>query len=98
MPKGYWIVQTDISDQAGHQKYVEANRDVLRRHGAKMLVRSERREIVEGHVRSRYIVLEFPDYETALACYHSADYQEARKLRLSNTIADFAIVEGFEPS
>ena len=94
MAKGYWLVQTDISDQAGHQKYLEMNRPVLRRYGAKLLVRSEQREIVEGTCRSRHLVIEFPDYEAALSCYHSEEYQEARKRRLDNTVADIAIVEG----
>jgi hypothetical protein len=40
---------------------------------------------IEGQSRSRNVVIEFPDYETALACYHSPEYQENIKVRLPHS-------------
>jgi uncharacterized protein (DUF1330 family) len=51
---------------------------------------------VEGGSRSRNAVIEFKDYETALACYKSADYQAAIKLRAPVSTADIIIVEGYD--
>ena len=38
--------------------------------------------------------IEFKDYDTALACYHSAEYQAAKEIRVANADADFLIIEG----
>ena len=73
--------------------------EYCKRKGAKTLVVPRgRREVVEGSPRSRQIVQEFPDYETALAAYHSEEYQEIRKLRQNSSIVDLVIVEGFDPT
>jgi uncharacterized protein (DUF1330 family) len=41
-------------------------------------------------------VIEFPDYETAVACYRSPEYQANIKIRQPNATADLIIVEGYE--
>ena len=99
MAKGYWITQTDITDDAGHAIYAAAVRNYLDRYHAKTLVisRPGRREVVEGNVRSRQLIQEFADYETALAAYHSDEYQEIKKLRRNTAAIDLVIVEGFDP-
>ena len=38
-------------------------------------------EVLEGASRSRTVVIEFPDYASAVACYHSPEYQAAAALR-----------------
>jgi uncharacterized protein (DUF1330 family) len=40
------------------------------------------------------VAIEFDSYETAKACYHSPEYQEALKLRLVCSTGRIAIVEG----
>ena len=98
MAKGYWINQSDVTDEAAHAKYAKAVGEYLHRMGAKTLVFSkpERREVVEGTVRSRQLIQEFPDYESALAAYHSEEYQEIKKLRQKSAIIDLVIVAGVE--
>jgi uncharacterized protein (DUF1330 family) len=41
-------------------------------------------------------VIEFPNYETALACYRSPEYQHALTMRRGCAIADIAVVEGYD--
>ena len=53
-------------------------------------------EIVEGTSRTRNVVLEFPDYAAALACYHSPEYQRAVALRSGCSEADIVVVEGYD--
>ena len=101
MAKGYWINQSDVTDEAGHAVYAKAVAEYLGRRGAKTLVFSQpggRREVVEGTVRSRQLIQEFPDYESALEAYHSDEYQEIKKLRNNTATLDLVIVEGFDPS
>jgi uncharacterized protein (DUF1330 family) len=64
--------------------------------GGRFLVRGGTREVTEGKFRSRTVVLEFPSYEAAVACYRSPDYQAAKKLRDGRSEADFVIVEGYD--
>ena len=40
------------------------------------------------------MIWEFPSFDAAVACYDSAEYQSARKLRELIAIVDFIVVEG----
>ncbi len=53
-------------------------------------------DLVEGHSRTRHVILEFPDYEAAVACYQSDEYREILKLRVAASDADIVIVEGYD--
>ena len=46
--------------------------------------------------RSRQVVFEFPDYQSALACYHDPEYEGAYKLRVGAAEGDVVIVEGYD--
>ncbi len=96
MPKGYWIARVDVTDPAGYQEYVAANAAAFSKYGARFLIRGGRFEAPEGTPRARNIVLEFKDYDTAVACYHSPEYAAAKALRDGRGIADLLIIEGYE--
>ena len=42
------------------------------------------------------MVLEFPSYEAALACYRSPEYQAAIELRQGKAEVDLVVIEGFD--
>jgi uncharacterized protein (DUF1330 family) len=94
--KGYWIGQIDVTDADGYKPYVTANQAPFGEFGARYLVRAGRHEIPEGKARSRIVVLEFPSYEAALACYRSPAYRAAKKIREGKAEADLVIVEGYD--
>lgn len=96
MPKAYWIARVDVSNPEGYQKYVAANAAAFTKYGARFLVRGGRFEAPEGKPRARNIVLEFKDYETAQACYHSPEYAAAKSLRDGHSEADLIIIEGYD--
>jgi uncharacterized protein (DUF1330 family) len=96
MPKGYWIARVDVADMDVYRRYVEANAAAFREYGARFLVRAGRYEAMEGTSRSRNVVIEFPSYDAALACYRSPVYQAALKIRLPVSTADLAVVEGYD--
>ena len=68
----------------------------FRAHGARFVVRGGRFTCVEGNSRSRHVVIEFPSYEQALACYHSPAYQAAVALRAPVSVADIVVIEGYD--
>ena len=96
MAKAYWIARVDVHNQDGYQPYAAANPAIFKKFGGRFVVRSGKFEGVEGQSRSRNVVIEFPDYETAMACYRSAEYQENIKRRLPHATADLIIVEGYD--
>jgi uncharacterized protein (DUF1330 family) len=96
MAKGYWIARVDVHDPRAYQAYLAANGAVFRRFGAQFLVRGGAHEAVEGTARQRNVVLEFPSYADALACYRSPEYQPVKALRTAASEADILIVEGYE--
>jgi len=96
MPKGYWVVRVDVDDQERYKAYVAANAEPYKRHGAHFVVRGGRFENPEGSCRARNVVIEFPSYEAALACWKSPEYQKARALREPVSTLDLLIIEGYE--
>ena len=96
MAKGYWIVRVDISDQEQYAKYIAANAQPLKEHGARFLVRGGAFENPEGTSRSRNAVIEFPTYKAAADCWKSSEYQAAIKHRAPVSTIDLVIIEGYE--
>jgi uncharacterized protein (DUF1330 family) len=96
MAKAYWIARVDVSDPDAYQGYVKANAAAFAKYGARFIVRGGRFESPEGTARARNVVLEFADYDTAVACYHSPEYQAAKALRVSASTADLVIIEGYD--
>ncbi len=96
MPKGYWIAHVDVTDAEAYKAYVAANAAAFAKYGARFLVRAGRHTVVEGASKPRQVVIEFKDYETALACYHSPEYQAAKQLRDPVSACDLVIAEGYE--
>jgi uncharacterized protein (DUF1330 family) len=96
MPKGYWLPQIDVSNPEGYKAYMAATPPAHEKFHGTALVRGGRSEKVEGTTRARCVIREFPDYATALACYRSQEYQQARPLRLAHSACDFVIVEGYD--
>jgi uncharacterized protein (DUF1330 family) len=96
MAKGYWIGHVDIADTDAYKHYQAANAIAFKKYGARFLVRAGQSEHPEGKLRSRHVIIEFKDYATALACYHSAEYAAAIALRKDISHADIVVVEGYD--
>ncbi|MFP8834481.1 DUF1330 domain-containing protein [Hydrogenophaga sp. XSHU_21] len=96
MAKGYWIARVDVADVERYKAYVAANAEPLHAYGARFLVRGGRFECVEGASRTRNVVIEFPSYEAALACYRSPGYQAAVALRTPVSVIDLIVIEGYD--
>ena len=94
--KGYWLAHVDIHDVEGYKPYQAANAIAFGKYGGRFLVRGGRSELTEGRARSRAVVLEFPSYEAALACYRSPEYQAAVDLRRGKADVDLMVIEGYD--
>ncbi|WP_114947851.1 DUF1330 domain-containing protein [Microvirga calopogonii] len=85
MPKGYWVVSGDVTDPEGYKAYIVANATALVKYGARFLVRGGKAEVVE-----------FEDFDTALACYHSSEYTKAKAFRDGKADLNIAVIEGYD--
>ncbi|GBD50853.1 DUF1330 domain-containing protein [Methylopila sp. Yamaguchi] len=96
MPKGYWIVRIHIKDQAGYDAYRNDNAEAFAKYDARFLVRGGKLEALEGEARARNVVIEFPSYEQAVACWRSPEYQRAKARRDGAVEIDLIAIEGYE--
>jgi uncharacterized protein (DUF1330 family) len=96
MAKGYWIAHVDVQNEDGYKTYAAANPAIFRKYGGRFVVRAGKFEAVEGNSRSRNVVIEFPDYAAALACFRSPEYQENVKVRLPHATVDLIVIEGYD--
>ena len=94
-PKGYWIGHVTVEDPQAYEAYRQANAAAFARYGARFLVRGGPQEVVEGDLRPRTVVIEFPSLQAARDCYTSPEYQRALALRAPVSMADLCIVEGW---
>ncbi len=94
MAKGYWIAHITVSDPKVYADYLSAARIAFDKYQAIFTVRGGAFEAPEGPIKDRHVIIEFPTYEQALACYHSPEYRTAVRFRLTAAQSDFVIVEG----
>lgn len=96
MPKGYWIARIDVHDDDRYKAYIAANAVAFAKFGARFVVRAGPFKNPEGSARARNVVIEFPTYEAATACYESPEYAAAMALRKAHAQSDLIIIAGYE--
>ena len=96
MAKGYWVGRVDVNNVEGYAPYAANNPAIFKKFGGRFVVRGGKFEAPEGAARSRNVVIEFPDYASALACYNSPEYQANIKVRQPHSVADIVIIEGYD--
>jgi uncharacterized protein (DUF1330 family) len=96
MPKGYWIGRVDVKSDEGYKPYAAANAAIFKKFGGRYVIRAGKFECVEGSARTRNVVIEFPDFAAALACYRSPEYQANIKVRQPHATADIVVIEGYD--
>jgi uncharacterized protein (DUF1330 family) len=94
MPKAYWIARVTVSNPEQYKLYAEAAPAAFTKHGACILARGGKHDQLEGEGRPRNVVIEFPSYDEAIACYNSPEYQAAKTKRKGAGEAEIVIVEG----
>jgi uncharacterized protein (DUF1330 family) len=92
----YWIARATIADPAEYKKYTDRVPDIISRHGGRILARGGRYRIMEGpQTFERHIVIEFPTFEQAVACFESPEYVDAAAFRRGGAgMVENVIVEG----
>jgi uncharacterized protein (DUF1330 family) len=94
MPKAYWIARVTVGNPDQYKLYAEATPAAFTKYGARILARGGKYNQLEGEGRPRNVVIEFPSYDEAIACYNSPEYQAAKAKRKGAGEAEIVIVEG----
>ncbi|HEV7320128.1 MAG TPA: DUF1330 domain-containing protein [Ensifer sp.] len=94
MAKGYWIARVDVRDPERYKDYVTAAKPAFEKYGANFLARGGEYQRLEGGVRARNVVIEFPSLKDAVDCYNSPEYQIAAAIRQQVADAEMVVVEG----
>jgi uncharacterized protein (DUF1330 family) len=96
MAKAYWIARVDVTNEDGFKPYAAANQAIFKKFGGRYVVRAGKFDGMEGTSRLRNVVIEFPDYAAALACYRSPEYQANIKVRQPHATVDLLVIEGYD--
>ena len=89
------IVEVDILDPVGYEKYKALATESIARHGGRYRARGGRAVALEGErVPRRVVVLEFPSFDAAQRWHASEDYAPARSLRNAHARTEMVVVEG----
>ena len=94
----YCLARAKITDPIAYKKYTDRVPEIIDRYEGKILARGGRYQIMEGPENfHRFVVIEFPTLEQAVACFESPEYQEAAAFRRAGGgIVENVIVEGGE--
>ena len=94
--KGYWIsLYTKIDNQENLKKYAETVTPIIKSFGGVPLVRGGKYECFDGDNFLRTVVWEFPNYEKAIECHNSVEYQKGWDLAKNTTTRHMQVIEGF---
>ena len=93
--KAYWVCIYEKIDNAEKLKeYAVKARPAVEKFSGKFLVRGGKNRTNDGIESPRTVVVEFRDYNTAVECYDSAEYQEAHDILKGHVVRHHQIVEG----
>jgi uncharacterized protein (DUF1330 family) len=90
----YIIARIDVTDPQDYMTYASQTVALAEKAGGRFLVKGGDQQAVEGEARSRQVLIEFPDRETALAWYNSPEYQEILPIALRSSDREIVVVDG----
>ena len=93
--KGYWVcIYETIDNPEKLKEYAHKAKSAIEKFSGKFLVRGGKNRTNDGMDSPRTVIVEFPDYNTALDCYDSLEYQEAHEILEGHVVRHHQIVEG----
>tara|TARA_B100000586_G_C19729637_1_gene269192 strand:+ start:39 stop:335 length:297 start_codon:yes stop_codon:yes gene_type:complete len=94
--KGYWIaLYKQINNVNNLKNYGAKVTPIIKSFGGKPLVRGGKYQRIEGEDFSRTVIWEFPNFQKAIECHESKEYQDGWSLAKNTTERNLQIVEGF---
>ena len=93
--KAYWVcVYEKINNAEKLREYAVKAKPAIEKFSGKFLVRGGKNRTNDGIESPRTVVVEFPNYNNAVECYDSAEYQEAHDILKGHVVRHHQIIEG----
>mgnify|MGYP001385664728 CR=1 FL=1 len=93
--KAYWVcIYEKIINAEKLKEYATKAKPAIENFSGKFLVRGGKNRTNEGVDSPRIVVVEFPNYDTAIKCYDSEEYQDAHNILEGHVLRHHQIVEG----
>ena len=93
--KGYWVcIYEKIDNLEKLKAYALKAKPAIEKFSGKFLARGGKNRTNDGINSPRVIIVEFPDFNTAINCYDSKEYQEAHEILKGHVVRYHQIVEG----
>ena len=93
--KGYWVcIYEKINNEDKLKEYALKARAAVEKYSGKFVVRGGKNRTNDGIDSPRTVIVEFSDFDTAIECYDSPEYQEAHDILQNHAIRNHQIVEG----
>ena len=93
--KAYWVcIYEKINNKEKLKEYAIKAKPAIEKYFGKFVVRGGKNKTNEGINSPRTVVVELPDYNTALKCFESEEYQEAHNILKGHVVRHHQIVEG----
>tara|TARA_B100000900_G_C20519442_1_gene691535 strand:- start:205 stop:495 length:291 start_codon:yes stop_codon:yes gene_type:complete len=95
MKKAYWVsLYFKVDNQENLRKYAETVTPIIKSYGGVSLVRGGKNQTFEGDDFVRTVIWEFPNYQKAVECHESSEYQAGWALAKKTTLRHMQIIEG----
>jgi uncharacterized protein (DUF1330 family) len=89
----YWLARSKINDPVEYKKYTDRVPAIVAQFDGKVLARGGRFQILEGPQKfHRFVVIEFPTLERAVACHDSPEYRQASAFRKKDGAGEVELV------
>ena len=93
--KGYWVcIYEKINNHQKQKEYALKAKPAVEKFSGKFIARGGKNRTNDGMNSPRIVIVEFPDYDTAIKCYDSDDYKEAHDIIKDHVIRHHSIIEG----
>jgi uncharacterized protein (DUF1330 family) len=91
----YFVANIRIHDPEEYKKYIDGAGPVFKKYGGRYLAVDDKPEVLEGEWSyNRSVIIEFPSRDNFIQWYHSPEYQDIVKYRLTAADCDTILVKG----
>jgi uncharacterized protein (DUF1330 family) len=89
----YWVARAKVNNPEQYKKYADLAPAIIGKFGGRFLARGGKFRILEGPEKfQRFVVIEFPSFEKAVACHESPEYLEAAAHRKKDGASELEVV------
>ena len=93
--KAYWVcIYEKIINPEKLKEYATKAKPAVEKYSGRFLARGGRNRTNDGINSPRVVIVQFPNYNAAIECYDSDEYQKAHNILKDHVVRHHQIVEG----